>query len=496
MTAKLDTPLSRQARAIAERVSESTRVIIASHIDADGISAAAVASSALANAGIEHDVIFLKKLDDVAIGDLRRRAEKALVWLTDLGSAFASKFSGLNVVITDHHQTESQLQERGKAGQKTILSYENSMHLNPFYFGFAGSRDVSGAGLAFLVAYEMDIRNESLVRLPIVGAIGDIQDLEARKLIGLNARFVELGEKLGAVKKSRDLRLFGTETRTLPKLLEFASDPYLPGLSNNPNGCEEFFRRLKINTIRDDLPVHWSQLSGKEKHRIISELSRLILENGGTEKDVERLTGEVYTFPSEPKGAPTREAREFATLLNSCGRNDMPELGMDICKGEREEKLSQAFELLREHRENLSNALMFVRDVGITTAGHIQYFHCADQVKDTILGAIVGILLSSGEVDRSKPLIGLAISKEPNNEYKIKASIRTTYEAVSKGVNLAVAMRKSAAAVGGIGGGHNIAAGATLPLSTEEEFLRILEEEIRSQLERQSSENISRAFWP
>ena len=458
--------------------------MVSSHIDADGISAAAVASSALNNAGIEHEVIFLKKLDDLAIDDLRKRAEETLVWLTDLGSAFASRFSGLNVIITDHHQTETQLRERGGTTQRTIISYEESMHLNPFFFGFAGARDISAAGLTFLVAYEMDRKNESLIRLPIIGAIGDIQDLETRKLIGLNAKFVELGTKLRAVKKARDLRFFGIETRSLPKLLEYSSDPYLPGLSNNSVACEEFLRRLKIETMRGDLPVHWSELADKEKHRIISELSRLILENGGSEKDVERLTGEVYIFPSEPKSSPTREARKFATLLNSCGRNEMPGLGMDICKGDRGEKLSQAFELLREHRENLSNALMFARDMGITTAGQIQYFHCADQVKDTILGAIVGILLSSGEVDRCKPLIGLAISQETNGEYKIKASIRTTYEVVSRGVNLAAAMKKSAAAVGGIGGGHNIAAGATLPLSTEDEFLKILDDEIRSQLER------------
>lgn len=492
MTARLNTPLSKQARTIAEKILDCRRALVASHIDADGISAASIASSALENAGIEHEVIFLKKLDDAAIEDLRKKAESALVWLTDLGSAFASRFAGSDVVITDHHQTESQLQEHRKSTQTTIFAYGGPMHLNPFFFGFAGARDISGAGLAFLVAYEMDERNKSLVHLPVIGAIGDIQDLETRKLIGLNAKLVDFGVKLGALKRTRDLRFFGLETRSLQRLLEFASDPYLPGLSNNPVACDEFLKRLKIETMRGEAPVHWSELADKEKHRIISELSRLILENGGDEKDVERLTGEVYIFPSEPKGSPTREAREFATLLNSCGRNDMPELGLEICKGDRGEKLSQAFELLKEHRENLSNALMFVRDMGITAIGSIQYFHCADQVKDTILGAIVGILLGSGEVDREKPLVGLAISQEKNGEYKIKASVRTTYEIVSRGVNLAVAIKNAASAVGGIGGGHNIAAGATLPLSTEEEFLRILDNQIRTQL--QVSAKSSTAF--
>jgi len=482
MSSQITTQLSKQARTIADRILGSSHVTVVSHIDADGISAASIASASLDKANIPHEVLFLKKLDDEAITDLRSRADDSLVWLTDLGSAYVSKFGSSNVIITDHHQTEMQLNATEKQLQTTLFVFERSGHLNPSFFGFAGARDISGAGLAFLVALEMDEENKSLVHLAIVGAIGDMQDLEERKLTGLNERIVDLAVKIGRVKKTRDLRYFGIETRSLPKLLEFASDPYLQGLSNNPIACEEFFRLQKIDVKDDENPRHWSDLNSKEKHRVINALSRIILENDGDEKEVERLTGEVYLFPSEEKGLPTREAREFATLLNSCGRNGMPELGMEICKGDRKNHFARAFELLREHRVNLSNALMFVRDIGITNKGAIQFFHCADQVKDTILGAIVGIILGSGEVARDKPLLGFAISRETNGEYKIKASMRTTHEMVSKGVNLASAMKKAAEAVGGIGGGHNIAAGATLPLSTEEKFISELEKEIKNQL--------------
>ncbi|MDH4123255.1 MAG: DHH family phosphoesterase, partial [Thermoplasmata archaeon] len=318
--------------------------------------------------------------------------------------------------------------------------------------------------------------------------------LETRKLTGLNASIVDLGVKLGRVKRTTDLRLFGTETRSLQRLLEFASDPMLPGLTNNPVACDEFLRMIKIETMREERQRSWSDLSVREKNKIMGALSRLILENDGDEDDVRRLTGEVYTFPDERKGQPTREAREFATLLNSCGRNDMPDIGMEICKGDRGEALERAFTLLREHRENLSNALMFVREMGIETLGAIQHFHCADQVKDTILGAIVGILLNSGEADRDRPLIGFAISKETDGEYKIKASARTTHEMVQKGVNLAIAIKRAAESVGGIGGGHNIAAGATLPLSTEGDFLSAIEREIARQLASHLSEASSMPF--
>jgi len=43
-------------------------------------------------------------------------------------------------------------------------------------------------------------------------------------------------------------------------------------------------------------------------------------------------------------------------------------------------------------------------------------------------------------------------------------------------------MKKAAKTLDGIGGGHNIAAGATIPKGKEEEFLDLLEKEIKNQL--------------
>ena len=43
-------------------------------------------------------------------------------------------------------------------------------------------------------------------------------------------------------------------------------------------------------------------------------------------------------------------------------------------------------------------------------------------------------------------------------------------------------MKKAAAALNGVGGGHDIAAGATIPKGKEEEFLDLLEQEIKTQL--------------
>jgi len=482
MAMRSRTQLTEEAKKIADIIFSADEVLIASHIDADGISAAALASSALDRAGIKHELLFLRKLDNQSIEQLMQRSSDMLVWLTDLGSAYASHFSNDNVVITDHHQTEAEFEKIGNDKQTTLFSFSEPAHLNPHRFGYSGARDISAAGLAFLVATEMDRANNELVGLSIIGAVGDMQDNDARRLTGLNAEMVKLGVRLGKVRKALDLRLFGIETRSLPKLLEYATDPVLPGLSGNMAACEEFLKMLKVQIANESGWRHWSELVGSEKRRIITALSRHILENGGNQDSVARLMGEVYIFPEEEIGRPTREAREFATLLNSCGRNGMPQIGLELCKGDRDEALEQAFSLLRDHRENISNAIGFVRELGITSFGSIQHFHCADQVKDTIVGIIAGMLLGSGDADRSKPLVGFAISREASGEFKIKASIRGVRELVDSGLNLANAARLAAERVGGVGGGHNIAAGATIPLGSEEEFLAALERVIGEQL--------------
>jgi RecJ-like exonuclease len=50
------------------------------------------------------------------------------------------------------------------------------------------------------------------------------------------------------------------------------------------------------------------------------------------------------------------------------------------------------------------------------------------------------------------------------------------------GLDLSVAMREASEAVGGSGGGHNIAAGASIPCKREDDFLQAIDAIIYRQL--------------
>ena len=67
-------------------------------------------------------------------------------------------------------------------------------------------------------------------------------------------------------------------------------------------------------------------------------------------------------------------------------------------------------------------------------------------------------------------------------ENAAKFSARTTEAAIRKGVNLGEVMRLASEAHGGKGGGHNIAAGAQVPLDKVEDFVKTVDELIGQQV--------------
>ena len=109
----------------------------------------------------------------------------------------------------------------------------------------------------------------------------------------------------------------------------------------------------------------------------------------------------------------------------------------------------------------------------------LQWFNAGDNVPDTIVGTVAGMLLNSGEADSSKPMFGFALVQEQEG---VKVSARGTREQIDKGLDLSQVMRDASKTVGGRGGGHNIAAGATIPLGSENEFLEEAERIIKRQM--------------
>jgi len=181
----------------------------------------------------------------------------------------------------------------------------------------------------------------------------------------------------------------------------------------------------------------------------------------------------------EREGTELRDASEFSTLLNATARYGHADVGLQVCMGDRDHALNQARYLLNQHRQNLVNGLKLVSQSGITPLKSIQYFDAGDAILDTIVGIVAGMCFQMA--DRSRPI--LAFAKTPEGELKVSA--RGTQDLVRSGLDLADAMSRSARAVGGVGGGHNVAAGATIPPKARQEFLDLVDAAVGGQISRQ-----------
>jgi RecJ-like exonuclease len=149
---------------------------------------------------------------------------------------------------------------------------------------------------------------------------------------------------------------------------------------------------------------------------------------------------------------------------------------MQVCMGDRDKAYAEAQDLLQTHRKNLVDGLNFVKDNGITQLSHMQYFDAGSTIPETIVGIVAGMSHSSAG-NRKLPIIALA---DKDDGYKVSA--RGTQELVNRGLNLAGALSIVCQELGGAGGGHDIAAGATVPSGKKEEFIQKLNSAIAAQL--------------
>lgn len=453
----------QRASEVAEIVRKSQEIHIVTHIDADGITAGAIAAETLRRLDKKYSIECIKQLDEVIINKLLSEHHD-LVWFTDLGSGISLEYPEMNKIITDHHECPSES--------------DFPFHLNPHLFGHDGSYELSGAGATYLVSKALDIKNKDLASLAIIGAIGDLQDRKFCELRGINQEIVTDGKEAGVLQTVKDIRYFGKETRPLSKLLQYASDPMIPGVSGREDACIALLEEQQIRLKQGDQWRTWIDLDIDEKRKIISAIIQMLLTKGFGYQEASRVLGESYLLPKEKQGTELHDAKEFATLLNSTARYGQHEVGLNVCLGDRGKWLKEALSLLSGHRHNLVEGLQFAKEEKIQKRAHLQFFHAGDGIRDTIIGIVTNMMLNGEGVDKELPLIGFAHTE--NGEVKVSA--RATQNLVDRGLDLAVALTRAAKELNGIGGGHNIAAGATIPKGKEEEFLTIVEREIQHQL--------------
>ncbi|MEE8182920.1 MAG: DHH family phosphoesterase, partial [Thermoplasmata archaeon] len=144
-----------------------------------------------------------------------------------------------------------------------------------------------------------------------------------------------------------------------------------------------------------------------------------------------------------------------------------------ICLGD-PSALEEGKRLRKEFLGQVLVGLKKVEDEGAFERNHMQFFYVENpSFAGTIGGVAMRFLLNPG-------LATVALSVLTK---QTRISGRATKDLVRKGVNLSEAFKESAEVLGGSGGGHSIAAGASIPKGKEEKFLEYVDNTLEVQLE-------------
>ncbi|MEF8773108.1 MAG: DHH family phosphoesterase [Halobacteriales archaeon] len=511
--------LRERAEAAAERLLDADAVLVASHIDADGLTSGAIAARMLERAGIPYEVVFENQLDEAAV-DAIAATDYGTVLFADFGSGqldfvrARAEAGAFAPVVADHHQPAE-----GDDGERLDAEY----HVNPLVVGLDGASELSGAGATYVLARALadlggvgaadgagtavdgdaetnggdatatpatvDPHNRDLAALAVVGAVGDMQ-ASGGELVGANRAIVEEGVAAGVLEEGTDLALYGTQTRPLPKLLEYAGDAGIPGVTGDERGAIRFLDDLDVELKGDGEWRRWVDLTDGEKRTVASGLVRRAVSRGVPADRVNRLVGTTYVLTAETVGTELRDASEFSTLLNATARYERADVGLAVCLGDRGDAYDRARRLLSNHRRNLSTGIRLVEREGVDQRDHVQWFHAGDRIRETIVGIVAGMAIGADGVARDKPIVAFAdkdetVTVERDGEAvevdAVKVSARATGPLVADGVDLSAVMSEAAASVGGEGGGHDVAAGATVPADRVEAFVDRADELVADQ---------------
>lgn len=458
----------KASKAFIKQKCSYVRVI--SHLDADGLCSAAIIIQTLKRLGIAYNLTIVQQVDKELIDELLKEHYKVYIF-TDLGSNVdIVKRLCLKkelIIVLDHHEI------------KRFKQCDNLIVANPKLYGL--DDQISGAGVCYLFSKEL-INDKSLSYLAIIGAVGDLQHRKGFK--GLNKEILKeaLEENVITVEKSPNL--FWLETKPLVKVLQHSKDIIIPNITGSESGVIQFLQSIGIKPTANGKWRFFRDLTKEEVEKLTtaiiialnnrnrdtknqdpvkyinkkSDYSKVIIERY-------RLVGRQNTFS---------DIREFATIINACGRLGKPLVGIAACLGDRKaEKAAEG--LLQAYKRQLLDALRFLTNKTRMNDPNIVFkskrfiaFRAGSYVEPSIIGTVTSMIASDSIGSKFDFVIGLA----DNIDGTVKISARVGKRLRNdENVNLKELLEVAVKSVDGEVGGHQHAAGAVINKNKELEFL-------------------------
>ncbi len=446
---------------------EYARVI--SHYDADGITSAGIICNALLRRGIQFHASIVNKLDRSFVQGLN----EGLIIICDMGTAQSDVLSEFlkekDVVIIDHHAPSTSV--------PVSFTSSSFVLINPCCLNADEKRTMTNergsticaAGLSYLVARCTsgdDRGNIDLAGLAIAGTLGDKLELDT----GINRLILDEAVQEGVISIKKGLKLGDGKIKDL---IFFATDPYIP-LAGKGERVDAF-----LNDVGIEGDTNLSDLNEADEHRLTNALLTLLRESQANISD-DALVGTTYILHSEV----VRDGLDFMRMVDACGRLGRSGIGIGLCLREAN-LVEEATSLYVSIHSKLVSELSRIEseDDALKELNNIFYFFVQE---GGVTGTLAGIVAEY--ICTEKPVIALNKKDKAEEgktaETKISARCNKKLMSVLGGIDLAKAMENAAGAAGGFGGGHPVAAGASIPEGTEEKFITTLDAIIGTQREK------------
>ena len=422
---------------------------IIGHLDADGITSTAILIKALERQDYGMSASLVMQLNNVFLEELAKE-DYETIFFVDIGSGFLNQIEKIlhrkNVFILDHHNYD------GKA--------KNPTHINSKDYGIAYD-DISAAGIVYLFCKALNRTNEDLAHLAFMGAIGDMQ--EKNGVVGLNRIILDDAIRSNKIGIENGLTIFNEHTKPLHKVLESSINPFIPGVTGSEKGAIDFLKELGIEILNGDDYRKLNELDDEEIKKLVTGIT---LKRIGSYEINEDIFGPVYLLKNESKESIIRDAKEFTSLLNACGRFNKPSLGLGMCLNS-EVIRTEALNLLDDYRNEIINALnWFYKNKEVFEKEGFVIVNAGDNIRDSIAGVLAGIISKSNMYEDGRIIVVMARSL--GNETKISARISGD----KHDLDLRRLLQESVNKTGDyIAGGHKQACGALIPSDKEEVFI-------------------------
>ncbi|MEA3329820.1 MAG: DHH family phosphoesterase [Nanoarchaeota archaeon] len=421
-------------------ISKNKEIQIVSHNDTDGITSAAILTKALSRQGKKFSTKIVKNLDKETINSLPQ--DKLLIFL-DLASNSFEHLSKLKtkIFILDHHEI--------------ISSVPNNISIvNPH---IVNEEEISGAGVTYLFAKELNKENIDLAHLAVIGMVGDQLEKNPGKLNNEIIKDSKIILKKGLI--------MYPATRPIDRVLEYCSEIFIPEVTGSSIGTFNFLRNIGM-AKKNGRFKSIIELTEEETSKIITSITLQRIDEG----DPSELIGNIYLTNFFDN---LEDARQVSATINACSRLGESGTAISYCLENKTAK-KRVDKIYATYKREIVKALNSVPEFKKIEDKNYLIINAEDKIKDTVIGTVASILSHSRNYQQGKAIIAMAY-----NENKIKISARMVGKS---GKNIREVLNSVIEIIGGEVGGHPAAAGAIIEKHKENEFVEELKKKLEVEL--------------